>query len=139
MIISKNMTFSDKQAITATAVSENVIDLGDTGTPYGAASKIAADLGKGTGVPISIQVVEDFNNLTSLKIDIVTGDNEAVGDTVISSVVSAADLKAGYQYPVMVVPTKIKRYLAVKYTVTGSAPTAGKIFAGITMGNQTNV
>ncbi len=31
-----------------------------------------------------------------------------------------------------------ERYLRLKYTVAGTAPTLGKITAGVTAGNQTN-
>lgn len=140
MILSAQQTFSDNQAITATAVSTNVIDLGVAGTPYGAATALNQDVGKGAKVPILVQVTEDFNTLTSLNIAIETGATTALGTIVVSKTVLLADLVAGYQFPVNVLPTEIdERYLGVRYTVTGTAPTAGTITAAITMGNQTNV
>lgn len=140
MILSAQQLFSDDQAITASTDSNNVIDLGVAGTPCGAVAPLNNDKGKGNKVPILIQVTEAFNTLTSLEIKISTGATTALGTTVISKVVPLADLVVGYQFPVEVLPNEIdERYLGIEYVVVGTAPTLGKITAGITMGNQTNV
>ncbi|MGX1353372.1 hypothetical protein AB7M49_006993 [Bradyrhizobium elkanii] len=131
MIFDRTNLLSDAQAITATAASTNVIDLGPVA--------IARDIGKGRPIPLLIQVVEAFNNLTSLTVALQTDDNSAFGSakTVWSSTVLLADLIAG----AVVVPEYItrgtnERYMRLNYTVTGTAPTTGKITAGVTMGNQ---
>lgn len=140
MIFSAQQLFSDDQAITASADSTNVIDLGVAGTPYDAAAALNRDIGKGAGVPILVQVTEDFDNLTSLEIKISTGATTALGTTVIAQTVLLADLVAGKQMSIVVLPNDItERYLGIEYVVTGTAPTAGKVTAGITMGVQTNV
>ena len=140
MILSAQQLFSDGQAIIATAVSTNVIDLGVPGTPFGAVAPLNQDVGKGNKVPVLVQVTEDFNNMTSVSIAIETGATTALGTTVISKVVPLADLVVGYQFPVEVLPNEItERYLGIEYVVTGTPPTLGKVTAGITMGNQTNV
>jgi len=140
MIFSAQQIFSDDQAITATAISTNVIDLGAPETPYDAKAALHQDIGKGAKVPILIQVTETFTNLTSLTIAIETGSTASLGTVVISKAVLLADLVAGYQFPVDVLPNEIdEQYLGVRYTVTGTAPDAGKLTAGITMGNQTNI
>lgn len=135
MIFDQQSILSDAQAITATAASTNVIDLGPIATG------IVRDIGKGTQTPLLIQVVESFNNLTSLTVALQTDDNEAFSSakTVWSEVVVLASLTAGY----VVIPEFIprgtnERYMRLNYTVTGTAPTTGKITAGITMGNQSN-
>ena len=140
MIFSLQQLFSDDQAITASADSTNVIDLGVAATPFGAAAALNRDIGKGAKIPILIQVTADFDNLTSLEIKISTGATTALGTTIISKVVLLADLVAGYQFPVDVLPNEItERYLGIEYVVVGTTPTAGTVTAGITMGNQTNV
>ena len=140
MIFSANLEFSVDQAVTVTAVSTNVVDLGLPATPYGAAAALHQDVGKGTKIPILIQVTEDFATLTSLKIAIEVGATAALGTEVISKTVLLADLVQGYQFPVDVLPNKVDaRYLGVRYTVAGTTATAGKVTAGITMGNQTNI
>ena len=142
MILSKQLLLSSAQVITATALSTNVIDLGVAGTPYDAAAPLNQDIGKGTPVPILIQVVEAFNTLTSLTITIESSANSNMtSSTVLSSqTIPLAQLGLGAQSAVQVLPVGVdQRYLAVRYTVAGSAPTLGKITAGISMGNQTNV
>jgi len=140
MIFSLQQLFSDDQAITASADSTNVIDLGAPGTPYGAAAALNQDVGKGAKIPILVQVTEAFDNLTSLEIKISTGATTALGTTVLSQTILLADLVVGKQTSFDVLPNDItERYLGIEYVVTGTAPTVGKVTAGITMGVQTNV
>jgi len=140
MIFSRWMTLSDDQAITATAVSTNVIDLGAPGTPYGAAAALNQDIGKGAPVPFLVQVTADFDNLTSLNVALEVGASASLGTVVAEQSVAAADLVAGKQINLQYLPNGINaRYLGVRYTVTGTAPTTGTVTAGVTMGNQTNV
>jgi len=140
MIFSQQQIFSDAQAIVATAISTNVIDLGVRGTPYGAAAPITGDKGKGTKIPLLAQVTEDFDNLTTLEIAIEVGPTTALGTVLSSQIVALADLIAGKQIALDCLPNGVdQRYLGMRYTVVGTAPSAGKITAGITMGNQTNV
>lgn len=141
MIFSAQQLFSDDQAVTATARSTNVIDLGVPGTPYGAAAALNQDVGKGAEVPLLVQVTENFNNATSVAIAVETGATDTLGTVILSQTIALADLKAGKQMSLQVLPRDIKeRYLGIRYTVNGAtAPTTGKFTAGITMGNQTNV
>lgn len=140
MILSAQQLFSDDQAITASADSTNVIDLGVAGTPYGAAAALNQDIGKGNKIPFLVQVTEDFDNLTTLEVKVSTGATTALGTTVASQTIALADLVAGKQIAIDVLPNGItERYLGIEYVVVGTAPTAGKVTAGISMGNQTNV
>lgn len=142
MILSQQAIFSDDQAITGTALSTNVIDLGVAGTPYGAGAPLNNDKGKGTPVPILIQVTEDFNTLTTLTVTIEVAAVAAMTSStvLVTQVIALADLVAGKQTFVQCLPNGVdQRYLAVRYTVGGSNPSAGAITAGISMGNQTNV
>jgi len=139
MILSAQQLFSDDQAITASADSTNVIDLGVPGTPYRAAAPLNRDIGKGAKIPILIQVTEAFNNLTSLEIKISTGATTALGTTILSQTILLADLVVGKQTSFVVLPNDItERYLGIEYVVTGTAPSTGQVTAGITMGVQTN-
>ncbi len=139
MILSQQQIFSDAQAITATAVSTNVIDLGVRGTPFGGAAALTGDKGKGNEIPLLVQVVEGFNNLTSLKVSVETGATTALGTELLSQTVLLADLVSGWQFNECDVPKgAVGRYLGLRYTVVGTAPTTGTITAGISMGNQTN-
>lgn len=140
MIFSAQQLFSDDQAITATAVSTNVIDLGAAGTPYDAAAALNQDVGKGNPVCLLAQVTEDFDNLTDLTIAIETGSTTSLGTVVADVTIALADLTQGKQIPIQYLPNDItERYLGLRYTVNGTAPTTGKFTSGITMGNQTNI
>ena len=128
MILSQQLLFSDDQAITATAISTNVVDLGLPGTPYGAVAPINQDVGKGTAVPILIQVTEPFNNLTSIDVAIEVGATASLGTVLVTETILLADLVAGKQTFTKVLPNGVdQRYLGVRYTVTGTAPTTGKV------------
>ena len=140
MILSAQQLFSDQQAITATANSTNVIDLGVRGTPYDAAAALHGDIGPGNKIPVLVQVTEDFNNATSITVNIETGATTALNTVIASQVIPLADLVAGKQISIDVLPNGItERYLGISYTLIGTAPSTGKFTAGISMGNQTNV
>jgi hypothetical protein len=142
MILSANQLFSDDQAITATAISTNVIDLGLPGTPFGGVAPLHQDVGKGAKIPILVQVTEAFNTLTSLTITLEVSAAAGLTSPVVlaEETVLLADLIAGKQMFNQVVPDGADlQFLGVRYTVTGTPPTLGKITAGISMGNQTNL
>jgi hypothetical protein len=142
MILDKQNLFSDQQAITASAASTNQIDLGATGTPTYAAAALKSDLGI-SNVPVLIQVTETFATLTSLAVSVQTDNDPAFGSpktVVASAAVAAAELKAGYRFPIVWVPRGTdERYLRLSYTVAGTNATAGKITAGITTGVDAHV
>ena len=140
MILSAQQLFSDDQAITASTDSTNVIDLGVAATPFGAVAALNRDIGKGTKIPLLVQITEAFNNLTSLEIKVSTGATTALGTTIISQTILLADLVVGKQIALCCLPNDItERYLGLEYVVVGTAPTTGKVTAGISMGNQTNI
>lgn len=134
MLMSEEALYSDDQDFAGQAAgsvaSTNYIDHG-----------VAADLGPGTPAPITIQVTEVFDNLTSLQIDLEVDDNTSFSSatTVMSATVLLADLAAGKLIPPFYVPHGMsERYSRLNYTVTGTAPTTGMITAGFSMGNQSN-
>jgi len=141
MILSAQQTFSDAQAITATAISTNVIDTGVRDTPYGGEAPLIGDIGKGEDVPILVQVVEAFNTLTSLTVTLETSANADLSSSVVlnTQTILLADLVAGKKTWMVCLPNGVtRRYLGLRYTVAGTAPTLGKITAGIVAGVQTN-
>lgn len=143
MILDATNLFSNAQAITATAASTNIIDLGAPGTVYGAVTPLVRDIGKGEEIELAMRVVESFNNLTSLTISIETDDNAgfASATTIYTSPAYAlADLQTGARH---LLPDELpvgtnERYARLKYTVVGTAPTTGKITAGVAAAIQTN-
>ena len=140
MLTSKNQMFSDKQAITGDAASTNVIDLGKAGRPVGAAADLSRDIGKGEPLPLLVQVVQDFNNLTRLKLSVQVDRVAAFSSpkTVVAQELALAELKAGRRFALSYVPEGVdQRYLRIYYDVTGTAPSTGQITAGIVAGLQT--
>ena len=141
MIFDRTLLFSDGQAITATAASTNVVDLGATGTVVGASAPIIRDIGHGTDAELSVSVTQSFNNLTSLTIAIQTDDNAAFSSatTVYTSpAYTLAQLATGAKY---LLPDRMpvgvnERYVRLLYTVAGTAPTLGKITAGVVAARQ---
>lgn len=128
------------QAITATAISTNVID-----TRALSGSPTLADLGTtGTPVYLVVQVGAAFNTLTSLTITLESDStaNLATSATVhfSSGAILLAALTANttlLRIPLPVGAT-YERYLGVRYTVTGTNPTLGTVFAHLVFDHGLN-
>jgi len=141
-IFSQELLFSDKQAVTATAVSDNVIDLGKKSVIPSTGTQMQGDAGAGNDIPVAIHVVEDFAGNTDLQVVFQTSDTvDATGaltnakDIAQTVAVPVADLKAGYRFNLSEIPEQTTgRYIGLNYVVGGTA-TAGKIMAGVTAGN----
>ncbi len=126
MILDEQNLFSDNQAITATAASTNVLDFGKR------------EIAFATPVELFIQVTEDFNNLTSLTIAVQTSATENFSTAVdlLNQTILAANLKKGTVSTIKFLPKGNLGYIRLYYTVTGTAPSTGKIFAGVSDGVQ---
>lgn len=141
MIFDAQNTFSDQQAVTATAVSANTIDLGVPGTLPWRGGTFHNDLGRGEDVEISVTCTQTFLTCTSVQVQLVTSASADLSSpTVIdqTDAILVASLVAGYKWRLGKVPPGItQRYLGLKYVVAGSAATAGKITAGLVLDKQT--
>jgi hypothetical protein len=139
MIVDANNIFSDSQAITATAASTNVLDLGAPGTPFGAPAAVEQDVGKELHIPVDLSVTQAFNNLTSLAIALQTSPDNSTWTEVATRTYLLAELGIGQlNFPAHIPVGANQRYLRFNYTVNGTAPTTGKIFAGIVAARQSN-
>ena len=126
MILDNQAIFSDKQAVTASAASTNVI-------------KVNGDIAKGEPVEILAQVVAAFATCTSVKVGVQTDSAEDFSNAVTlaeTAAIPVASLVAGYVFPLKFLPKGIKKYLRLYYTVAGSNATTGKITAGIVDGSN---
>lgn len=120
MLIDSTLMLSDKQAVTASAASENIIDQTAAGDAHRHAAVVA-------------QADEDFAGLTSLKISLQTCADSAFASPVelAAATFALADLKAGNALLKMALPSGALRYIRGYYTVSGTG-TAGKISLFIT-------
>lgn len=142
MITDATTLFSDSQAITATASSTNVVDLGATGTPAGSSVALSRDIGKSGQIPLLVEVTEAFNNLTSLAIAVQVATDAAFTSPVevATRTYLLAELTLGKRlsFPAEFPEGTNLRYVRIRYTVTGTAPTTGKIWAGAVASRQTS-
>lgn len=132
-IFDKQELFSDRQAITATAASTNVKDFMASGRWVHGSADFVDEKGN-SSIPLGIQVVETFNLLTSLDIAVQVDDNSGFSSakTVATVNILLADLVAGKKFPIHTIPWGAdEQYMRIYYTVNGTAPTAGKITAGL--------
>lgn len=134
MYLDLGSLLSDSQAITATAASTNIIDLGAVGKTAYNSVQLKRSVGSSSSerVPFVIKVDASFNNLTSLKFDFQTDEDSAFGSpkVVFSATLLLADLVKG-KVVMDQLPFEVKeRYLRVYYTVVGTAPTLGTVTAG---------
>lgn len=130
MLLDQENVFSDAQAITADAVSTNVIDLG------------AAGLAPGNPLSAVVHVLEAFNNLTSLTITVQSSVDEAFSSPIAHQAVTIAlaNLTAGKKIDLGSLLDGVKRYVRLNYDVTGTNPSTGELTAALLpFGDQTLV
>lgn len=144
MIFDAQNIFSDAQAITASAVSTNVIDFGPSGKPVGAAANIRKDLGRGNKVDLRVQMVETAlaAGAATLTIELQTDDNEGFASPKVawtSGAIPKATLIAGCVVPLDYFPRGTdERYARLNYIVATGPLTAGKITAGVVAASEDN-
>ena len=124
MILDALLEMSDAQAVTATAISTNVIDLGPV------ADNPTRDIGTGEDVYWVISVDTTFTGLTSLQASLVSDTTAGLQSAPVTHAttiaIPVAALIAGYQYAVKLPGGSYKQYLGTQFTVVGTG-TAGKI------------
>ena len=135
MILDRQNTVSLAQAITATAVSTDTIDL----------SQIR-DLGTGYDLRWVTTIDQSFNNLTSLEIQVITSAAANLSSpTVIGSsgAIVLAQLTAGRRPIVLELNRSIlaalpigQRFLGLNYVVVGTAPTTGQVTSSLVLDAQ---
>lgn len=134
MYFSQFLTFSENQAITATAISEDVLEFPDNDTIPGEAAAYPRDLGL-REIPIVVQVTETFATLTSLTVTLESSAAAGLTSATThwtSGAIPVASLIAGYEFKIPHIPRgTMLKYLGLRYTVGGSNATAGKITATI--------
>lgn len=136
MYLDKQNTLSDSQAVTVTAASTNIIDLGND-------DAAVQPLNEKGDIDLLIQVVTAFtaDGSATLVVAIQTDDDVGFGSPTTlytSAAIAVADLVAGYKVPIPGLPEINEQYLRAYYTVATGPMTAGAIYAGLTLDRQTN-
>jgi hypothetical protein len=121
-ILDRLNLFSNDQAITASTASTDVVDLGSV-----------RDVGAGETSTVLVLVTEAFDNLTSLTATLQTSATENFASPVqlMAATLPLSGLTVGARFPITTVPRGTLRYLRLYYTMTGTAPTTGRITAGV--------
>lgn len=131
MIFDRQNLLMNHQAITVTAPSENVIDLG-------------SDRNIGSGFPLELTaiVTETFLSggattlVAALETDTVVGFGSAAV-LVQTIAIPKATLVQGYHILPIKVPLGVKQFLRLNWTVATGPFTSGKILAGLNLGRDT--
>lgn len=141
MLLSVQQTFSDAQALTGTAASTNIIDLGATGTVLKAPAALVRDIGKGEPIPIIVKLdVAAGGTSPTLTVAVQVDDNSGFSSpkTVFTSQTKAGGA-AGDEIIMEYVPQgSDERYIRLNYTLAGTSPTY-TVTSAIVAGKQTSV
>lgn len=130
-ILDKQLQYSDKQAITATAVSTNVVDAGATKN-----AAIGRDLGAGTPLYLFVNVSQSFTASGAATLQVTlqdSADNATFADVASIGPLSLAQLTAGKGFNVGF-PVPTRRYTRINYTVSTGPMTAGVVSAHVVDG-----
>lgn len=130
MLMDKKNQFADSQAITVTAASTNVLDLG-----------VDRDVGIGFPLEIDMRVMEAFtaDGAATLVIAMQTSVDEAFTSPIVlmqTAAIGKASLILGYEPARWRVGSETKRYLRFYYTVATGPMTAGKLSINTVLDRQ---
>lgn len=134
MITDKLLMFSEAQAVTNTAASTDVIDLG----PIDGNRR---DIGVGYPLEFWALVNEaaTASGEATVNIQLQTSENNSSWSTIYDSgELAKATLKAGKRVVSAKVPAGVQRYLRVNYSVATGPLTAGEFTAGISLDVDAN-
>lgn len=126
MILSKELLFSESQALTADAVSTNVIDLGATGTVKGAPVALKRDIGTGTPIDIVVQLeVAAGGTSPTLIVTVEVDDNSSFSSAkVVATSTQLAGGAVGDRIDINYLPQGTdERYMRLNYNLGGTSPT----------------
>lgn len=129
MITDKLNTFSAAQAVTATAASTDVIDLGPL--THGNTRR---DIGAGEPLHFVVTALTTAtaSGAATVNFQLQTSDDNSTWVTLYDSgAVALAGLAAGKQPVAVAVPRGVRRYLRANYVVGTGPLTAGSFFAGL--------
>lgn len=153
MYVDKQAEFSDSQAVTATAISTNVLDIfssqagGDSGSAAaiieGVSPNTRIDVGLGEDVWLIVSTAvaaTDTGSDATLTVSFESADDAALTSNVIvhyttGALAFATFSPAGTRLVAIKIPADLyRRYIGVRYTVAAGPLTAGQFDAFLTTG-----
>jgi hypothetical protein len=132
MFIDAELEFSTEQAVTASAVSENILDVGantGAGEPMAVVARVTTDFaGSGASLQVGLRSADTAAGVAA-------GTEHWIGPAI-----AVASLVEGYEFNLPGLPDKHGRYIGLYYTVAGGPFTSGAIDAALVLGTgkQTN-
>ena len=128
MILDKENMFSQEQAVTASALSTDIVDLG------------IGDIGPSESISLFVNAGEAFTGGGSLEVEVLTSDEISDGalsgaETIATYPVTNDQLLAGGKLISARLPHGMKRYARLNFEVSGGLAD-GKLTAGLVMDSQ---
>ena len=130
MIIDKALQFSNKQAVTVTAVSTDVIDFGQPNPNTGLNDRMYCTIGVGAAATAAGAATVTITLQDS-------ADNSTFTDVVSTQAIGKAALTVGAQF-VLPMPVTHRRFVRLNYTVATGPLTTGTFSAQVVAGLQAN-
>lgn len=127
MITDKQLEFASAQAVTAQAVSTNVVDL----------KKAGIDIGAGENVYVHVNcdvAMTDSGSDSTITAELVTDDNSGMSSAVVVQTLGVfpALSAVGAKVLARIQPSNLfERYIAIRFTPTGGNLTTGSFSAHI--------
>lgn len=131
MYIDKALQVSNEQAVTVAVASTDVIDFGQANPDLGMTDLCRMVITTDEAATAAGAATVTFSVQDS-------ADNSVFLDVAVTPAIGKAALVAGYQH-VIPMPTKLRRYCRVYYTIGTGPLTTGKFSAQIVTGIQQNV
>ncbi|TBL50578.1 hypothetical protein EYY98_09075 [Obesumbacterium proteus] len=134
MILDKLLMFSEAQAVTATAASTDVIDLG----PIDGTRR---DIGVGYPLEFwtTVNTTATASGAATVNVQLQTSPDNSTWTTIASSGdLALSALVAGKRIVSQKVPSGVQKYLRVNYTVGNGPLTAGAFTSGINLDVDNN-
>ena len=131
MFIDKALQVSNEQAVTVSAASTDSIDFGQANPNVG--------LNDRSNMVITVDESAAAAGAATVTFSVQdSADNATFADVAVTAAIGKANLAAGQQV-VIPMPTKLRRYCRVYYTIGTGPLTAGKFSAQIVTGIQQNI
>jgi hypothetical protein len=130
--------FSNGQVVAATAGSTNIIDLGVPGTVLNGPAALRRDIGKGTKIPIWVQINDAADDAADTLIVRLQVDNDVAFGS--PKTIAVSPTLTGGAAGTRILLDRVaqgadERYMRLHYTVTGDTPDY-VITAGIVAADQ---